>query len=116
LSKATPADGPGFASKPDSLGVSEALGFAAELFEENAVLFLEVFDDGLLMSIDPSRDGNEEELQLSCHGIENLSRVPAAQSPQAVSAEFFGTTGSTALKLPSVSVAIELLAIDVWLK
>jgi hypothetical protein len=55
----TPVDGPGFASKPDALGVSEALGFAAEVFEENAVLFLEVFDDGLLMSIDPARDGAE---------------------------------------------------------
>jgi len=29
---------------------------------------------------DPARDGNEEELELSCHGVENLSRVPAAQS------------------------------------
>jgi hypothetical protein len=80
LSKATPADGPGFASKPDALGVSEALGFAAELFEENAVLFLEVFDGGLLMPIDPARDGNEEKLELSCQAVENLSRVPAAQS------------------------------------
>ena len=52
MSKATPADEPGFASKPDSLGVSEASGFATELFEENAVLFLEVFDDGSLMLID----------------------------------------------------------------
>jgi hypothetical protein len=37
LCKATPADESGFASKPDSLGVSEATGLAAELFEENTV-------------------------------------------------------------------------------
>jgi len=32
---------------------------ATELFKENAVFFLEVFDDVLLMPIDPARDGAE---------------------------------------------------------
>ena len=59
LSKATPSDALGFASKPDSLGVSEASGSAAELFEENPVLFLQVFDDELLVSIHPAGDGDE---------------------------------------------------------
>ena len=59
LFKATPSDDLGFASKPDSLGVSEASGSAAELFEENPVLFLQVFDDELLVSIHPAGDGDE---------------------------------------------------------
>jgi hypothetical protein len=56
LSKATPSHDLCFASKPDSLGVREAPGLAAELFDKNAVLLLEVFDDGLLMPIDPAGD------------------------------------------------------------
>ena len=59
MSKATPSDDLGFASKPDSLGVSEASGSAAVLFEENPVLFLQVFDDDLLVPIDPAGDGDE---------------------------------------------------------
>jgi hypothetical protein len=54
-----PSDHLGFASKPASLGVSKALGFAVELFEEDAVLFLEVFDDDLLVPIDPAGDSDE---------------------------------------------------------
>ena len=54
-----PSDDFCFASKPDSLGVSKAPGFATELLEEDAVLLLEVFDDGLLMPIDSASDGDE---------------------------------------------------------
>jgi hypothetical protein len=36
--KAAPTDALGFARQPDSLGVGEALGFATELFQENAIL------------------------------------------------------------------------------
>ena len=35
-------------SKPDSLSIGEAHGFATELFEQNAALFLELFDDGFV--------------------------------------------------------------------
>jgi hypothetical protein len=43
--------------KPNTLGPREASGFAAELFEEKAIFFLEVFDPGLLVS---AGDGAEE--------------------------------------------------------
>jgi hypothetical protein len=80
LAKAPSADELGFASKPDSLGVGKATGFAAQLFEENAILFLEEFDDRLPVSVHPAGDGNQEELELSWHGAKNLSKVAAAQS------------------------------------
>ena len=40
MPKAPSPDELGFARKPDSLSVGEPLGFATELFEENAILFL----------------------------------------------------------------------------
>ena len=70
--KAAPTDALGFARQPDSLGVGEALGFATELFKENAILFLEVFDDRLLVLAHPAGDSDEEELELSRHKVENL--------------------------------------------
>src|ERR1017187_4910831 len=78
--KAAPADELGFASQPDSLGVGEALEFATELFQENAILFLEVIDDSLLVSAHPAGDKHQEELELSRPRVENLSEVPSAQS------------------------------------
>jgi len=45
LAKAPSADEVGFASKPDSLGIGKAPGFAAQLFEENTIFLLEEFDD-----------------------------------------------------------------------
>src|ERR1035438_4092171 len=78
--KAAPADELGFARQPDSLGVDEALGFATELFKENAILFLKVFDDRLLVLAHPAGDRDQEELELSRHRVENLSDVPSAQS------------------------------------
>ena len=80
LAKAPSADELGFASKPDLLGVGKAPGFTAQLFEENAIFLLEKFDHRLLLLIHPAGDGNKEELELSCHGVENLSKVAAAQS------------------------------------
>jgi len=80
LAKAPSAEELGFASKPESLGVGKAPGFAAQLFEENAIFLLEEFDDRLLVSVHPAGDGNKEELELSCHGVKNLSKVAAAQS------------------------------------
>jgi len=50
------------------------------LFKEKAVFLLKVFDDGLLMSVHPTSDCHEKELELGCHGAENLSAFPAAQS------------------------------------
>jgi hypothetical protein len=58
LAKAPLADELGFVSKPDSLGVGKAPGFAAQLFEENPIFFLEEFDDRLLVSLHPAGDGN----------------------------------------------------------
>src|ERR1017187_8809369 len=80
FSKAAPAAELGFASQPDSLGVGEALGFATELFQENSILFLKVFDDRLLVSAHPAGDSDQEELELSRHRMENLSKVTSAQS------------------------------------
>ncbi len=80
MAKAPSAEELGFASRPDSLGVGKSLGFAAQLFEENAIFLLEEFDDRLLLSVHPAGDGNKQELELSCHGVKNLSKVAAAQS------------------------------------
>src|ERR1022692_4503307 len=78
--KAAPAEELGFARQPDALNVGEALGFATELFQENAILFLKVFDDRLLVSAHPAGDRDQEELELRRHRVENLSEVPSAQS------------------------------------
>src|SRR5882724_4689416 len=42
LSQAVSSDRLGSAGKPHALGVSEAFGFASELFQQNAILFLKV--------------------------------------------------------------------------
>ena len=55
-------------------------GFATELFQQNVIFFLEVFDQSLLVSVHPAGDSDEEELELSRHKVENLSKVPVAQS------------------------------------
>jgi hypothetical protein len=80
LPKAAPADELGFARQPNALGVGEALGFATELFQENPVFFLEVFDHSLLVSAHPTGDRDEQELELRRHTAENLSKVLVAQS------------------------------------
>jgi hypothetical protein len=77
----TPADELGFARQPKTLGLGEASGFAAELFEENAIFFRKVFDHGLLVSVHPAGGGDEEELESNCHAVENVSKLSAAQSP-----------------------------------
>jgi hypothetical protein len=58
----------------------QRLGFATELFKENAILFLKVFDHSLLVSAHPAGDRDQEELELRRHRVENLSEVPSAQS------------------------------------
>jgi hypothetical protein len=80
LPKAAPTDELGFARQPNALGVGEALGFATELFQEDAILFLEVFDDSLLVSAHPAGDSDEQELESRRHRVENLSKVPVAHS------------------------------------
>ncbi|HZM02722.1 MAG TPA: hypothetical protein VFC44_06835 [Candidatus Saccharimonadales bacterium] len=80
MAEATSTDKLGFSRKPNTLGLREASGFAAELFEENAIFFLEVLDHGLLVSIHSAGDGDKKELELSCHAEENPSKVPVAQS------------------------------------
>ena len=93
LPKATPADDLGFASKADPLSVREAPGFAAELFEENTIFLLEVFDNRLLASVHPTGDGGEEELQLSCHGANIPSKVAVAQSSKVPRLSFLAVHG-----------------------
>jgi hypothetical protein len=75
------------------LGIREAPGFASELFEENAIFLLEEFDDRLLVSVHPAGDGNKEELELSCHGVKNLSKVAAAQSSKGPRLNFLVVQG-----------------------
>ena len=75
-----PTDELGFPSQPDALGVGEALGFATELFQENAILFLKVFDDRLLVSAHPAGDSDKQQLELRRHSVENVSKVLVAQS------------------------------------
>ena len=48
--------------EPTSFVIGETKTFAAELAFQDAVLLDEVVDDVLLMPVDPSGDGNEEEL------------------------------------------------------
>jgi hypothetical protein len=74
-----PTDHLRFAGKTHSLGVSESFGFAAELFEENAILFLEEFNDRLLVPIHPTGYGKQNEMQLSCHRRRKHSKLFAAQ-------------------------------------
>jgi hypothetical protein len=62
------------------LNVGEALGLATELFHQNAIFFLEVFDNSLWVSAHPAGDSDEEELELSRRRVENLSKAPVAQS------------------------------------
>src|ERR1022692_2804845 len=78
--QAASADELGFARQPDALGVGEALGFATELFQENPVFFLEVYNDSLLVSAHPAGDRDEQELELRRHRVENLSKVLVAPS------------------------------------
>jgi hypothetical protein len=47
------------------------LGLPTELFQENAIFFLEVFDHSLLVSAHPAGDRDEEELELGRHRVEN---------------------------------------------
>jgi hypothetical protein len=80
LPKAAPTDELGFARQPNALGVGEALSFPTELFQENPVFCLEVFNDSLLVSAHPTGDRDEQELELRRHSVENLSKVLVAQS------------------------------------
>jgi hypothetical protein len=66
-------------SQPEALRVGEAPGFAAELFEKNPILLLEVFDHRLLVSVQPASDGDQEQLELGCHRTRNHSKSNATQ-------------------------------------
>jgi hypothetical protein len=72
------------ASEPDVknkclLGVGKAPGFAAELFEQHAILVLEIIDDVLLVPVHPAGHGDEKELEVRGHEVENPSRFFATQ-------------------------------------
>jgi len=68
----------GFSRQAHALGIREAFGFAAELFEQDFVLGLQVFDNGLLLSIDPT--GTMRKKNWSCAFM--VSRKPS--KPQAL--------------------------------
>ncbi len=80
LAQTVPSDRLGLAGKPHSLGVSEALGFAAELFEKNAILFLKVLNHRLLVSVHPTDHHEKEELQLCVHGRQRTVKATGAQA------------------------------------
>jgi hypothetical protein len=65
--------------KSDSLGVGTATGFAAELFEQHVIFFLEIIDDVLLVPVHPAGHSDDEELEARGHGVENPSKSFAAQ-------------------------------------
>jgi hypothetical protein len=50
------------------------------LFQQDAIFFLEVFDDSLLVSAHPAGDSDKQQLELRRHKVENLSKVLAPQS------------------------------------
>ena len=79
MPKAAPADELGFARKSDSLRVGKAPGFAAQLFEQHAILFLEIIDDVLLVPVHPAGHGDEKELEVRGHEVENPSKFFATQ-------------------------------------
>jgi hypothetical protein len=79
LPKTAPPDDFRFPSQPEALRLGEAPGFAAELFEENPILLLEVFDHRLLVSVHPTSHGNQKELELGCHRARNHSKFNATQ-------------------------------------
>src|SRR6185369_8683028 len=79
LPKAAPANELGFARKSDSLGVTKTPGFAAKLFEQHVILFLEIIDDVLLVPVHPAGHSDEEELEVRVHEVENPSKSFAAQ-------------------------------------
>ena len=60
MSEAAPFNDLRFASETPSLGVSESIGSATELFEKNSVLFLEINQSPIAGADSPSRRGQTE--------------------------------------------------------
>jgi len=58
------------------------------------VLLLEVFDNGLLLAINPAGNPEKEELELCVHGREKTVKAAGSEASNATSAELFGVTGS----------------------
>ncbi len=79
MSEAVAPNHLGCASQQHSPGVAEVLGFTAEWFEKPAILFLEVFEPRLLVSVHAAPDGNQEALEMGCYGKNKPSRTLAAQ-------------------------------------
>ena len=65
--------------------VTVRLPLAAELFKENSLLLLKVFDHGLLMAVHPPSDGQQQELKVNGHDSMKTSKGVATQSPGHVS-------------------------------
>ena len=60
-------------------GVTKAPGFAAKLFQQHVILFLEIVDDVLLVPVHPAGRSDEEKLEVRGHEVENPSKSFAAQ-------------------------------------
>ena len=54
---------PGFRGEPTALVVSEAQATGAELFPQDAVLFLKIVDDVALLLVDPAGERDQDELE-----------------------------------------------------
>ena len=50
------------AGQPSALGVGQPEPPRAELLEQHAVLFAEVVDDARLPTVEPTRDGEDDEV------------------------------------------------------
>jgi hypothetical protein len=50
------------------------------LFEEDSILFLQILDDGLLVTVDPAGDHKKEDLDFSIHPSQENDPLRAAQA------------------------------------
>ncbi len=53
--------------KPSPLGIVEASGFTAEHIEKHSIFFTLIINHGILMSVQPTCDHGNEELELWIH-------------------------------------------------
>ena len=63
-----------------TLGVGPPDALGTELFAQGSVFGLQVLDDGLLVAVDPSGDGEKEELEVEIHrGGDQSQRLRTGQ-------------------------------------
>ena len=62
-SQELPTERPSLLCQPASLGIGEPDAPLAKLLAKHAVLLAEIVDDLLLLTIEPAREGQQEELE-----------------------------------------------------